>query len=80
MSAVVDEKQSRREFLRGSMRYLTLGGLVFMGGALFVRKKASSTEGKCINLGICRSCSIFKKCGLPTALSTRQNLASTVME
>jgi hypothetical protein len=76
MSALVDEKQSRRDFLRGSVRYLTLGGLIFMGGALFARQKTSSAEEKCINQGInsssflfdiCRGCSIFKNCGLPPA-------------
>ncbi|MBM3237783.1 hypothetical protein FJZ31_15955 [Candidatus Poribacteria bacterium] len=75
MSALVDEKQSRREFLRGSVRYLTLGGLVFATGALFTRRKVSSTKKKCDNpglpaatiaaqAGICRSCPSFKNCGL----------------
>lgn len=64
MSALVEEKQSRREFIRGSVRYLTLGGLVFTTGALFARRKASSKEKKCDNPGICRSCPSFKSCGI----------------
>jgi len=91
MNTLPEKKQSRREFLRGSMRYLTLGGLVFMTGALFARRKASSAEEKCINpslrsraglslrskavLGICRGCSVFKNCGLPPALSARKTMA-----
>ena len=80
MSKPIDEKQSRRDFLRGSARYLTLGGLVFIGGALFTRRKTSAADGKCINLGICRGCSIFKSCSLPLALSIRQNQASIILE
>ena len=73
MSEVFNQKQSRREFLRGSVRYLTLGGLVFMTGSLlFARRKASSSEEKCINLSICQGCSVFKRCGLPLALATKQ--------
>lgn len=74
MSTQINEKQNRREFLRDFARYLTLGGLVFIG-ALFIKRKASSTEEECINLGVCRSCSVFKKCGLPLALLTRKTIA-----
>ena len=75
MSEISEQKQSRREFLRGSVRYLTLGGLVFMGG-LFARRKVLSTEEECINLSICRGCSVFKNCGLPLALSAKQELTT----
>jgi len=77
MSTQLNEKQSRREFLRGSARYLTLGGLVLVAGALFTRKKTPLTEEKCINLDVCRGCSVFKKCSLPLASSARQNRQGT---
>ncbi len=64
MSELLEQKQSRREFLRGSVRYLTLGGLVFMMGALFARRKESSAEDKCTIPDICRGCPSFKSCGL----------------
>ena len=57
-----EKKQSRRDFIRGSLRYLTLGGLVFMGGALFVRRKKSSTKEKCNNPIICRDCPSLNNC------------------
>jgi hypothetical protein len=80
MNELFEQKQNRREFIQGSARYLTLGGLMLMTGALLAKRRAVSTEGQCINLGICRGCSIFKNCGLPPALSTRQNQESIVME
>lgn len=76
MRKQIDKEQSRREFLRGSARYLTLGGLALVTGVLFSREKKPSTAEKCINLGICRGCSVFKNCGLPPALSVRQELAT----
>ncbi|HIE26723.1 TPA: hypothetical protein EYP66_05515 [Candidatus Poribacteria bacterium] len=78
MNELLEQKQSRREFLRGPARYLTLGGLLLMTGTLFAKRKAASPEEKCINLGICGGCSVFKNCGLPPALATRQNQASIV--
>ena len=67
MGTQLDQKQSRREFLRGSVRYLTLGGLVSMAGGLFVRRNS----GKCVNLEICNGCPVFKKCDLPLAIERR---------
>jgi hypothetical protein len=75
MKELFNQKQSRRDFLRDSMCYLTLGGLVFIGGTLFARRKPSPKEKKCDNpglpaamiaaqAGICRSCPSFKNCGL----------------
>lgn len=66
------QKQSRREFIRGLVRYLTLGGLVSMTGVLFARRKRRSTNDKCTNSEICRECRSFKNCSLPSALSARQ--------
>ena len=65
-------KLNRREFLRGSLRYLILGGLVSVTGALFAKGKIS--RDKCINLGICGGCSIFKNCELPPAVTVRETM------
>ena len=66
----IDEKQNRREFLRGSARYLTLGGLLFIGGALFAKRKVSSTEEECTNTGTCRGCPSLKSCNRANDYST----------
>ena len=67
MNTQTDHKQSRREFFRGIMRYLTLGGLLGASGVLLARRKS----GECINLEICNGCPIFKRCDLPPALSKK---------
>lgn len=82
MSAQTEQGQNRREFLRGSARYLALGGLVLVTGVLFSRKKTSAIEEKCINLGVCRSCSVFKNCGLqpcPQDENNRDLLSSSAL-
>ena len=70
MNTRMDEEQSRREFLRGAARYVTLGGLVFIGSTLFARNRSSSPE-TCINLEICNGCRVFKRCELPPAVSKK---------
>jgi len=62
MNEILEQKQSRREFLRGSARYLTLGGLIFTGGVLFARRKKSSKEERFHNLDICRTCPSLNTC------------------
>jgi len=74
MSELLEQKQGRRDFLRGSARYLALGGLGLMTGVLFSRRTTPSKVEKCINIGVCRDCSVFKNCGLPLALSMKREL------
>lgn len=63
---------SRREFLRGGVRYTLLAGLAAMSASLVRRRGDRLTGQTCINEGICRGCSVFDGCGLPQALSAKQ--------
>jgi hypothetical protein len=53
----------------GSLAVLGLGG-----GAVVVKRRKLLREGKCLNRGMCRDCTVFEDCGLPRALSTRNVL------
>ena len=64
------EVGSRREFFRASMRYALLA-LVSVVAALAARPRSPGGQ-RCVNLGICSSCGIFAKCGLPQALSAKR--------
>ncbi len=63
---------SRREFLRGGVRYTLLAGLAAVSVALLRRRTNCLPNQTCINEGICRGCTIFEDCALPQALSARQ--------
>ena len=58
---------SRREFLRGALRYGLAASLVAVGG-LAARKSNGQT---CINRGLCNGCEALPDCGLPRALSVK---------
>jgi len=60
-----EQKQSRREFIRGIIRYLILGGLGFTTGTLILKRASSE---KCARLSVCQNCVYFKNCNLPQAL------------
>lgn len=62
-----DQPSSRRDFLRGVLRILLLGGLGAGIAALIARPCET-----CVNAGICRGCAAFDDCGLPQALSAKQ--------
>lgn len=70
MAVALDAELGRREFVRGLVRYLTLGALATLTGILYSRSRSAS-PGACINLEICTGCSAFRGCGLPPALSIR---------
>ena len=67
--------QNRRKVLADAVRYSTLGLLSAVGGWSYIKRRRLVREGKCINLGICRGCRVYEKCGLPQALSAKQVLA-----
>ena len=70
-NSLPDASISRREFLRGGVRYALLAGLA----ALTVRNVATRSRlagQTCTNQGICRGCQSFAGCGLPQALSAKQ--------
>jgi hypothetical protein len=73
------EPLKRREFLRTLGRGLLLAGigalaLRLLGPGIFRRRDGRPPlKGQtCVNLGVCRGCSVFSGCGLPQALSARQ--------
>jgi hypothetical protein len=61
---------SRRGFFRATLRYGLLG-LLAAAASLAARKPRSSGQ-RCINRGICGDCGVFDQCGLPRALSVKQ--------
>jgi hypothetical protein len=61
---------SRREFFRATLRCGLLA-LLAAAASLAARKPAPSAQ-RCINRGICGDCGAIAQCGLPRALSTKQ--------
>ena len=72
---MLDEKYGRRDFLRSLGRYLMLGGLVCAGGILAVKSRSAASEGKSVDIGVCRSCLILNTCDKPTALLAKEEMA-----
>ena len=72
MKDPLEHEQSRREFFRSLGRNFLLGGSAVVSGVLVVR----SWEQNCISRGRCRACPQFTCCGLPQALSTKQQIGA----
>lgn len=75
-----DEKQSRREFLRGLARYSILGILTSTTGVLIAKRRGWFGDclfpaEKRVSLEICQGCRILDNCDLPEALTARENMA-----
>ena len=68
------EAASRREFLRGGVRYALLAGLAAVSAMVAGRRNQRLPGQTCVNQGICRGCGVFEECGLPQALSAKQAL------
>jgi len=65
-----DTVGSRREVFRATLRY---GLLVLLAGAASLAARKPAAAGRrCINRGLCGDCGVFEQCGLPRALSVRQ--------
>ena len=69
---------TRREFFRAAARYAVLSGLAALAGLTEARKRLSGQ--KCVNLGLCDGCGVFKSCGLPQALSAKMTKRRGVYE
>jgi hypothetical protein len=65
---------SRREFLRGSLRYLAAGGVLSGLGLLVVGQTTANSDDDCVNPFTCGRCSAFGTCDLPRALAARQRI------
>jgi hypothetical protein len=66
--------QNRRQLMAAALRYGTLGLLGTTGVSIFTKRRKLLREGICINDGVCRGCEVFRRCGLPQALSAKQVL------
>jgi hypothetical protein len=65
----------RREFFRAAARYTLLAGLTAAG---YLSARTGRLKGqRCINQGICHDCLQFANCGLPAALSRKQEERET---
>ena len=77
MSGSFEKEQNRREFLTGLLRYTALALMAIITGLVVAKRRRLARDGICINKGICRGCSILEQCGLPLAMSQKQNLKET---
>lgn len=59
----------RRALMRGSLRYLVLGGLAALAVALWHKRKTTD----CTNQGLCDRCTSRDGCHLPLAVQYRHN-------
>ena len=62
---------SRREFFRAAGRRGLLALLSVAAACLAARPQGPGGQ-RCVNHGICSSCSVFAGCGLPQALSAKR--------
>ncbi len=77
MKELLKKVHARRRFITRALRNASLALLGIGSGAVVVKRRRLLREGKCLNQGICRDCTVFEDCGLPRALSTRTVLART---
>jgi hypothetical protein len=61
---------SRREFLRGAVRYSLLGAAIVMARLFYVRRSVDT--GACQIVSPCRQCAVFQNCNLPKAGAARR--------
>ncbi|MFC1490233.1 hypothetical protein ACFL6K_03390 [Candidatus Latescibacterota bacterium] len=68
------KSENRRQFLKGWLRTIFIGGIVFAGGLLGMRKtRASGDETDCGFELPCGNCGKRKGCTDPKALESKQN-------
>ncbi len=72
MSNLFDQKESRREFIRGIARYSVLGIFAAATGVLIKRRRSASADEEGVNIRICQSCSFLRKCDQPSAVLARR--------
>ncbi len=72
MSEAGQKGESRRDFLRGGVRYALVSAVATVSATLFHRSGGKLTGQTCVNQGICRGCGAFAACALPPALSAKQ--------
>ena len=63
---------NRREFFRAAARYTLMAGLSVAG---YLSARGGRIAGqRCVNLGLCSGCVQFADCGLPAALSRKEEM------
>jgi hypothetical protein len=75
MTNLFDQKQSRREFIRGIARYSVLGIFAFTTGVLIKRRGSASVYEEGVNIRICQSCTFLRKCDQPSAVLARREVS-----
>jgi hypothetical protein len=65
-------KQSRRQFLAGALRYTTLSLIGFAAGVTVMKRLKLLRDGKCTNEYLCEVCELYEGCRLPQALSKKK--------
>lgn len=75
---------SRREFVRGLLRYASLGGLIVLGRSLVAGRAQPRNcvkgQGPLISvaaLKVCRDCEVLPRCARPSAGVARQLAKNT---
>ncbi|MBN2377914.1 MAG: hypothetical protein JXD22_16065 [Sedimentisphaerales bacterium] len=68
-----NKNHNRRDFFRTLLRVTALTGLAAVSAVVTVLRnpKPQTNRQSCINQGLCKNCSAFKNCELPTALSIK---------
>jgi hypothetical protein len=68
----VTETATRRNFLRGGIRYALLAGAGAVAVSVAGKPGPRLSGQTCVNRGVCRDCSVMGDCSLPQAFSFRQ--------
>jgi len=76
MAALAEKAGNRREFFRSAGRSLLLGVLAL--GALTLRSRSRKVQ-TCLNRSVCSTCTVFRDCGLPAALSAKAAQTTRVL-
>ena len=72
MNYKIEEIENRRDFLKKCTRTFVLGGFVFMGGFLGLRRSKADGTSTCILNLPCRDCTTLPCCQEPRALPFKQ--------
>jgi len=64
-------KSTRREVFVSTLRWMALGVVAAGGGMTVAKRRRLVKEGVCINNGMCQGCVALADCGLPSALSVK---------
>lgn len=76
-----EKSARRRDFLKGGLRTLLLGGITFIGGLLRWREvRSAEDETICVIISPCRTCAIYTNCTNPKAVAAEQDFPSKQQE